>query len=384
MIETIILIILIIYLVYFFSAVVYLLSLPNNNPKTFLRHKEIACPGRKRIVLIGDSITHGNVSVNYVQMLSERLQKKDGKLFDIINAGINSDLSWNVLQRLDDVIACNPDLITILIGTNDANATLNPANEARYIKLQKLPQKPTADWFRSNLEEIISTLQDLTKAKIAVLSLPTIGEDMTTPELKKGQEYSAIIKEVAEQAGVEYLPLCETMSGFLKEHPSKPKFTYTHYFAIMWLQILLHYHGASYAWLSKKMLGFQFHADFLHLNKQGAAMVVDLIEKFVLGDKEIVPPHIPRKLKTKGFFMRNIKEDVDMTSSTVLIPKRINNEGLKTAFLLGLVSIEGYKLLCHLDEEMTFDALVEKLDWTADKSKTVIRQLLNEGLIDIT
>jgi lysophospholipase L1-like esterase len=104
MIETILWIIFIAYVLYFISVVVYLLTLPANNPKSFLKNKEIACPGRKRIVVIGDSITHGNVSANYVQMLGDRLRKRDGKLFDIINAGINSDFAWNVLQRLEDVI----------------------------------------------------------------------------------------------------------------------------------------------------------------------------------------------------------------------------------------------------------------------------------------
>ena len=384
MIEIILWTIFIAYLTYFFSAVVVLLSLPRNSPRAFLRNKEIACPGRKRIVLIGDSITHGNVSVNYVQMLGERLRKKDGKLFDIINAGINSDFAWNIVQRLDDIIACAPDFITILIGTNDANVTLNPPTAALDIKSKKLPQFPTADWFRANLEEILSTLKDLTKAKIGVFSLPTIGEDPASTEFKKGQEYSNIIKDIAEQTGVEYLPLCETMSEFLKEHPSKPKFTYAHCAITLILQVLLHYHGASYGWLSKHLTGFQLHADFLHLNKQGATMVVDLIEKFVLGDAEIVPPHKPRKLKTKGILVRNIVEDVAMTSTTMLIPKRINNEGLKTAFLLGLVSMDGYKLLCHLDEEMTFDTLVEKLAWTKEKANAVIQHLLNEGLIDVS
>ena len=38
--------------------------------------------------------------------------------FSIVNAGINGDLAWNLLERLDDVIDCNPNHITILIGTN--------------------------------------------------------------------------------------------------------------------------------------------------------------------------------------------------------------------------------------------------------------------------
>nr|MDO8110107.1 SGNH/GDSL hydrolase family protein [Candidatus Sigynarchaeota archaeon] len=343
--------------------------------------KEITCPGRKRVVVIGDSLTHGNVSANYISMLGKRLQK-DGKVMDIINAGINSNLAWNVLQRLDDIIACNPDYVTILIGTNDVNATLNPANEKRYIKMQKLPEKPTEQFFRKNLEEIISTLKDLSKAKIAVLSLPTIGEDINDAAFKAGQHYSRVIKEIAAQMGIEYLPLCETMTAYLKEHPSTPRYTYASYFWIQWVQILLHYHGVSFARLAK-MWGFQLHCDFLHINKKGAELVVDLIEKLVLGDRGSLARHEPAKMKKIGLWRKVDLREVRLDESTVLLPKKINNEGLRTAFLLGLVNMDGYKVLCHLDEEMTFKALCEKLGWDTAKTGRQVRSLVEQELVGV-
>jgi len=69
-----------------------------------------------------------------------------------VNAGINSQLSYNVLQRIDQVVKCNPDFITILIGTNDAAATLNEKNAARYVKKQNLPRVPHRHWYEENLQ----------------------------------------------------------------------------------------------------------------------------------------------------------------------------------------------------------------------------------------
>ena len=38
--------------------------------------------------------------------------------------GVNRDFAYNLLQRLDEVVAAPADVITVLIGTNDARASL--------------------------------------------------------------------------------------------------------------------------------------------------------------------------------------------------------------------------------------------------------------------
>jgi len=70
---------------------------------------------RKIVVCCGDSLTHGRIGYNWVSKLED-----EDKTRIFINAGINGDLAWNLYQRIEDVIKCNPDIITILIGTNDA------------------------------------------------------------------------------------------------------------------------------------------------------------------------------------------------------------------------------------------------------------------------
>ena len=59
--------------------------------------------------------------------------------FRFLNHGVNGDLAWNGLQRLDRVIAERPDFVTILIGTNDVNATLSERNLLRYHAFNHLP-----------------------------------------------------------------------------------------------------------------------------------------------------------------------------------------------------------------------------------------------------
>jgi lysophospholipase L1-like esterase len=305
-----------------------------------------------------------------------------GKVVDVINAGINSQLAWNVLQNIDDIVACNPDYVTILIGTNDVHSTLDPINEKTYIKQWKLPQVPDAAWYRKNLEEVISTLKDLTKAKIAVFSLPTIGENPEDPAFKAGQSYSKIAKDVATTENVTYLPLCELMVEQVKERPSTMLYDARRQALMQIGQILLHYHGMPYSWISHAFK-LRFHADFLHLNNTGATMIADLIEKFVLGDTESSTVVVPRKIKRSGFLTRQIPTNLRIDATTMLIPKHIDPEGLKMGYLMGMITMEGFKAICHLDEAMTLAAFAKKIGWDEAKAAAMMRHLLTQDLIHI-
>ena len=95
------------------------------------------------VVCCGDSITHGHIGYNWVGSLRE---KDSSKIY--INAGINADLTWNLNQRVDDIIKHDPDYITILIGTNDAIGS-QPVQliQDYYIETKNLPKTPSIEWF---------------------------------------------------------------------------------------------------------------------------------------------------------------------------------------------------------------------------------------------
>ncbi|MBE0526708.1 MAG: SGNH/GDSL hydrolase family protein, partial [Candidatus Thorarchaeota archaeon] len=142
--------------------------LPKNRPEKYQKQG-----GKKVVVLAGDSITHGQIGENYVAMLSERLYIHK---FDLVNAGINSHMAWNLLQRIDEIIACEPDFITIMIGTNDANAVTSEAEAKEYVKRMGLPRMPDQEWYQESLHKIVTTLLERTHAKIGLISIPPIGE----------------------------------------------------------------------------------------------------------------------------------------------------------------------------------------------------------------
>jgi lysophospholipase L1-like esterase len=98
---------------------------------------------RRHVACVGDSLTVGQVSVDYVKMLAAR---DLGRFVRFTNAGVNGDLAFNVLRRLDSVIDLQPDAITVLIGTNDANASLSDKNIRMMTRIKKLPRRPTIEW----------------------------------------------------------------------------------------------------------------------------------------------------------------------------------------------------------------------------------------------
>ncbi len=58
------------------------------------------------VVCLGASIVRGLFGTDFVELLSRRMSK-DG--FRFVNAGVGGDLAYNVLARLDAVIARQPD-----------------------------------------------------------------------------------------------------------------------------------------------------------------------------------------------------------------------------------------------------------------------------------
>ena len=185
---------------------------PKNCPKNF---RKTSHNGKVVLACIGDSLTHGHVSHSYVDDLAALLQK-DGAGVDVINGGINYDLAYNLYLRLDEIIACKPDIVTILIGGNDVIASLDEKARKLYTRLRKLPTAPSQDWFEENLIKIIRTLKEQTSARIALFSLTVLGEEITHPANDKMLAYSYSIRRIAEQEAVDYLPLHEAFRSFFE------------------------------------------------------------------------------------------------------------------------------------------------------------------------
>ena len=257
----------------------FIVRLPRNNPKQYMQQTTSHPISQKQtLVVIGDSLTHGTLSVNYVELLSERF-KHEPLPVDVINAGVNGDHAFHVLRRVFDIICCHPDFITILIGTNDAASSVNLNANPIFFSRKTLPQPSTLAFFTSNLQSLVSQLKSETHAKIAVLSLPPIGEDLNQPVGQASIAFSKAIHAVAEHLNVEYLPIHEAMIDHLNNYPAQPKYRYDKHNTVFMISLFRRLLGYPSHQISEK-IGFQLHTDFLHLNRTGAEIIADKIEGF--------------------------------------------------------------------------------------------------------
>lgn len=251
--------------------------LPPNHPIAFLKELETD-DDRNIVVCAGDSLTQGNMGVSYVELLEDKL---DSRMYHVVNAGVNGDLSEHLAGRLDEVIACNPTHVVLLIGTNDLNATLDDKNYAAYRQFKKLQEKPFIDKYRENLDHILHSLKGRSRAKIAVMSIPLIGEKLNDKANAQAEIYSEIIEQLANTHKIAYLPLQEKQRAFLQKTGFNPKLKYqptTRLIAItMFRRYIL---GQSFDKIAA-LNGFLMTPDYLHLNTFGANMVAGLAADFV-------------------------------------------------------------------------------------------------------
>jgi acyl-CoA thioesterase I len=151
-------------------------------------------------VALGDSLTAG-MGLNkyeeaYPYLLAKDLSAGGNKLTleNFSYPGYRTDdLMKNLLEP---AIAAQPQLITLLIGTNDVHGFYS------------------SEKFKKNYQSILERLSKETKAKIYVISLPFIGEQAFLPPHnyyfdRKIAEFNNIIKELAGEYGVKYIDIAE-------------------------------------------------------------------------------------------------------------------------------------------------------------------------------
>jgi acyl-CoA thioesterase I len=172
------------------------------------------------VVCAGDSTTQGVASANWVGLLHDQLKSRG---FMFVRAGWGGYLSHSLLLELDSVIACRPDAVVVMIGTNDVMATTSDEWRESYSR-QNLPEIPTVETYRSWLDQIVRRLGADTSAKVALLDLPPIGEDLESTFNERVAAFNQVIREVAAEHDVEVLPLNARLAALIEESSTAQPF----------------------------------------------------------------------------------------------------------------------------------------------------------------
>jgi lysophospholipase L1-like esterase len=228
-----------------------------------------------KIVCAGDSITRGQISADYVALLRKALPDAS-----IANAGVNLELSSGLRARLEAIIAQSPDVVCVLIGTNNVRYSLDSKDAEGLRRRWKLTELPSLASYREDLRTIARRLREA-GARVALLSLPVIGEVLDSEPVRRVTEYSEVVRDVAAEQQVEYLPLRERMVAFLEEHPAVPATLFRPGRALVLTAAMQHFLLLRSFDAISRSRGLQLTTDTIHLNQRGAGMIAELVGAWV-------------------------------------------------------------------------------------------------------
>jgi len=268
------------------------------------------------LLCLGDSLTHGRASSNYVDCIEPLLRRRmEGESFPsaskigvalskigrtpkmllrVINAGQNNICSWTILhERIPFVIACKPDFVTVLIGTNDMRGLYRADWANELVKGWNFPSgvKLSLDAYEANLTEAIDKLlRALPSAQIAICTLPPMGEDLYSRSNKIVHEANDRIKKIVSKFSlfghaerIKVLNIFQKMETILAPRQVKLTCTLLDHMAwhAAWMGLAHYLFGVSWNDCSTRV-GNKILTDGLHLNQIGANMVANEIVQWLV------------------------------------------------------------------------------------------------------
>jgi lysophospholipase L1-like esterase len=234
------------------------------------------------VACLGASATAAIGSYDWIRDLAQRPNLASFRFFRFAEGG---DLAYNGLERLPDVINCHPDYVITLLGENDVMALISPKH-ARFVHLTKrLPDEPSPQWFREMMQAVVRRLKSETTAAIALCSLIPVGEDPTSTNPfqaeanRRVEEYSTILKDIACEEGVGYIPFYERIHELILASPGRAftSFDFLPLYRDVFRQFVLHKSHDEIG----QMEGWRFHRDGIHLNSKSGILLADLVQEFL-------------------------------------------------------------------------------------------------------
>jgi acyl-CoA thioesterase-1 len=182
--------------------------------------------GKRKIVIVGDSITEGGkYPGGYVWLLERYLSAlyPDRKI-KIVNAGISGNKATDMQARFQkDAIDQKPDLVMINVGVNDVwHAFFNfPKNQ--FFPQGNLPTGVPLAEYRDKITQMVLAAK-AAGIRVVLLSPTPIGEILDGPENLRLQEYIAAMREIALQNQCLFIDLnapCQEVIATYQKHAGK-------------------------------------------------------------------------------------------------------------------------------------------------------------------
>jgi lysophospholipase L1-like esterase len=130
------------------------------------------------------------------------------------------------------------------------------------------------------MRRIVLALQNGTSAHIALCSIPVLGEDLDSLPNWSVRLFNGALKALADELGVAYLPVYETMEQFLRTHQRESGVAFDESRAgAMMMSAMWDHNIRERSWddVSARH-GLLLTTDTIHFNSRGAEIIADLIE----------------------------------------------------------------------------------------------------------
>jgi len=235
-------------------------------------------PDKKIIACIGDSLTHGNIGQSWVDYLRQEYPN-----YIFLNEGINGNTTWQVIQRLEPILRCKPDLIILMIGTNDALGSFDIASGIRYKRNNNLPEVPSFEKYKEQLPELIEKIGN--QSKIVICTLPPIGENLNSKVNKHVELFNDYIKLIANKKNISLLTVSDALWSVIQSRTYPLKLEYNPKAIPLMRRIfggIFHHYLFKRSWNDiSRAKGQWVLFDQIHLNERGAETVYKLAKDFI-------------------------------------------------------------------------------------------------------
>jgi len=267
-------------LILFVVGFLYVSSIIATLPK--IRSAELSLhnhPKSGRIfACIGDSLTHGNIGDCWVKSLRREFPEDT-----FLNEGINGDVVWQVQQRIKPILACQPDAVIIMIGTNDAMASFDNNSGKRYKSNNKLPEVPTFKSYQKLLPKLIDSFSEV--SKIALCTIPPIGENKNSAVNNHVKKFNEFIELTVKNKNITLLPVSKLLWDDLsiRTYPFKSDYDPNPNSIIRRIYGgLVHHYIFKKSWDDvAKSKGQWLLFDQIHLGERGAKIVFNITKKYI-------------------------------------------------------------------------------------------------------
>ncbi|HEX2620179.1 MAG TPA: SGNH/GDSL hydrolase family protein [Phototrophicaceae bacterium] len=220
-----------------------------------------------KLIFLGNSLTEGIYGGNFVTQIAAKLAEHT-----VINAGVGGDTIVNVLERLEEVIAQEPDAIFVMCVENDAISYQYPAMRLYYQYSKNIPDGIVSpDTYARTYRQVFTRLQETQSLLWVGLSISEYSPEL----LETMRQYNALAAEVARDLKIPVLDLTTHLDT--SHIPARPPMSAR-------VIELIAQRGAD-GWNDyeneRQRGGFKYTFDGVHLTPTTATLFADEILKFL-------------------------------------------------------------------------------------------------------